>query len=590
MRGSRRPKPSMNPRPPPPSTPLEHFRHRDSDASFASSRPSSIGIGGASGSIASIDLYKDRSYQQSALSAINSYLSSHSLQVFLKFPIPPAREITETLKFLVARLDWPSPKLEDDLPVILKSLKCPFKLNKSMIRNPTVNSHQWPNLLAVIHWLFQLVRYNDHLEENSQAFLDNNPVGHYTLQSYLHYIRGQDDEADEVDREFVGKFERQRDESEEQLRVLQQHAAELEAEVEALRSEPSPREALEKEKSMLEEDVSKFHEMIENLDKNVKKLQKVLEEKERALEAKREEKKRILQENEELKKRVESQSFNERDVERMKRELQAVERDIGEAELARNVWEEKVWDLDNTLGPKLKELEALAMECNQVMRRLKLCNGFQYVLNPKGSTPAEVMGVDYKSTIKPALESYSQKIKKDSVETLDELISLQHQSSALSANIEEKRNDIATFQSHLDEVEAQLNLLRKETQDYTHRCEEEARKMMDEVKKEAHDMNIVEREAAEILKTSKLKLQEITKQSEEETQKCARELIAIIDSVSKYKEYVQSKIAEMKRDVSDTAAMLSDTHKGSLQSQYSFLFDSSQLSESTQASNDNQRQ
>lgn len=216
------------------------------------------------------------------------------------------------------------------------------------------------------------MRYNDHLEENSQAFLDNNPVGHYTLQSYLHYIRGQDDEADEVDREFVGKFERQRDESEEQLRVLQQHAAELETKVEALRSEPSPREALEKEKSMLEEDVSKFHEMIENLDKNVKKLQKVLEEKERALEAKREEKKRILQENEESKKRVESQSFNERDVERMKRELQAVERDIGEAELARNVWEEKVWDLDNTLGPKVKELEALAMECNQVMRRFVL--------------------------------------------------------------------------------------------------------------------------------------------------------------------------------------------------------------------------
>lgn len=49
-------------------------------------------------------------------------------------------------------------------------------------------------------------------------------------------------------------------------------------------------------------------------------------------------------------------------------------------------------------------------------------------------------------------------------------------------------------------MEAQLNLLRKETQDYTYRCEEEARKMMDEVKKEAHDMNIVEREAAEILK------------------------------------------------------------------------------------------
>ena len=49
-------------------------------------------------------------------------------------------------------------------------------------------------------------------------------------------------------------------------------------------------------------------------------------------------------------------------------------------------------------------------------------------------------------------------------------------------------------------MEAQLNSLRKETQDYTHRCEEEARNMMDGVKKEAHEMNIVESEAAEILK------------------------------------------------------------------------------------------
>ncbi|KAL6184643.1 hypothetical protein ACLB2K_046043 [Fragaria x ananassa] len=578
MRGTRL-KPSMNPRPPPPSTPLDHFRHRDSDASFASSRPSSIGLGGGASSIANVDLYKDRSYQQSALSAINSYLASHSVQVFLKFPIPPAREITEALKFLVTRLDWPSPKLEDDLQVILKSLKCPFKLNKSMIRNPTVNSHQWPNLLAVIHWLFQLVRYNDHLDQNSDAFLDGNPVGQYTLRSYLHYIRGQDDEAEEVDREFVGKFERQRDESEEQLKVLREHAAELEAKVEALRSEPSLKEKLERERSVLEEDVGKFHEMIENLDKNVKKLQKVVEAKEKELEAKREEKKRILQENEELKKRVESQSFNERDVERMKRELQAVERDIGEAELARNVWEEKVWELDNALGPKVKEMETLAMECNQFMRRLKLCNDFQYKLNPKGSTAAEVMGVDYKSTLKPALESYSQKIKKDSVETLDELILLQHQSSALSADIEGKRYEISTLQSRLDEVEAQLNSLKKEIQDYTCGCEEEIRKMMDKVQKEAHDMNIVEREANEILKTSKLKLQEVTEQTEEETQKCARELFSIIESVSRYKEHVQSKIAEVKSDVSDTAAMLSNTHKGSLQSQYSFLFDSSQGSE-----------
>lgn len=45
-----------------------------------------------------------------------------------------------------------------------------------------------------------------------------------------------------------------------------------------------------------------------------------------------------------------------------------------------------------------------------------------------------------------------------------------------------------------------MNSLKKEIQDYARGCEEEIRKMMDKVQKEAHDMNIVEREADEILK------------------------------------------------------------------------------------------
>lgn len=83
---------------------------------------------------------------------------------------------------------------------------------------------------------------------------------------------------------------------------------------------------------------------------------------------------------------------------------------------------------------------------------MKLGNNFQYVLNAKGSTPAEVMGIDYKSTIKPALDSYSDDIKKNSVEKLEELISLQRQSSELSAKIEGQRNYIAKLQSHIEEV------------------------------------------------------------------------------------------------------------------------------------------
>ena len=48
---------------------------------------------------------------------------------------------------------------------------------------------------------------------------------------------------------------------------------------------------------------------------------------------------------------------------------------------------------------------------------------------------------------------------------------------------------------------------------------------------------------------------------------CARELYALIDSVSKYKEYMASKISEMKSSLSETVGSVSDLYKGSLTAQ-----------------------
>ncbi|KAI4296275.1 hypothetical protein L6164_036247 [Bauhinia variegata] len=556
--------------PPPSPTPLEyHHRQfpgssaRDSDASFASSRPSSAGVGRPT----TVDLYKERSFQQSAVATINAYLSSHSFPVSFKSTVPSAKDIHETLKFLMSRLDFPTTKLADDLPILLRSLNYPFKLNKSILKAPAA-PHQWPTFLALIHWLVQIAMYNDHVSSsaNSTSFIEDNVLYLYTLNSYLHYIRGDDDAMEELDRECKEKLEREKGNAADKVKATEETLAKLEAELEALKSRPSQKEELDRDKNMLENDVNKFHKIIEEFTGRIKEVEKVLSEKEKQLEAKLQEHKKICEENAELKKRVDLQTFNARDVERMKRELQAVDRDIGEAELARNAWEERSWELDTTLGHKFKDLEALALDCNQAIRRLKIGNGFQYQLNAKGTTPAEIMGIDYKSTLKPALNSFADDIKRSSMENLEELISLQQKSSENATRIEGKRNNIATLQSQIDEMEAQLKRLKKETQDYVYSCAAEAKKMLDEVEHEAHSLDIVEREAADVLKASQLKLQEAIKQSEEETQMCARELFMLVDSVSKYKEYMGSKIAEMRSDLSETAVVVSDAYKGSFPS------------------------
>ncbi|XP_052112053.1 kinetochore protein NDC80 homolog [Arachis duranensis] len=136
---------------------------------------------------------------------------------------------------------------------------------------------------------------------------------------------------------------------------------------------------------MLEDDVKKFNLLIEDVGRKIEEMVKVLAEKEKVLEAKERENHRVCEENRELRRMVEAQPVNARDVERMKRELQALEREIEVGELARNVWEDKSQELENSLSHEFKDLEALALDCNQELRRLKIGDDIQYQLNAKGT-------------------------------------------------------------------------------------------------------------------------------------------------------------------------------------------------------------
>lgn len=203
------------------------------------------------------------------------------------------------------------------------------------------------------------------------------------------------------------------------------------------------------------------------------------------------------------------------------------------------------------------------MDCNQSLKRLKFGNEIQYQLNPKGTTPAQILGIDHKVVLKPALRSLADENKKSYMKKSEELASYEQKSGKNAVRLEGKRNQLAAIELLIDEMEAQQNMMKNKTQEYTSRCSAEAKKMLEDVQLADHDLDIMEREAAEVLKTSELKLQEVITQTEEEVQMRASELFRVADSVSKYKEYMGSKISEMRRNVSETAAAVSDAYRGS---------------------------
>lgn len=338
---------------------------RDSDASLCSSRPSSLG----GRPVAVSALLTDRSAQAAALRSVNSFLTSHSSPVHLKPPLPSARDITEALRFILGRLDWPLVDLDDDLPSLLRQLHCPIKLNRSALKAPGT-PHAWPSLLSVLYWLVQLASVSDHLAVSASPQADQpNDLLLFVTRSYSLFISGEDDAVEDLDEEYLGKAQHQVANTAAAIDALDKEAMDLESKLQALRAEPSKKEALEREKGMLVEDVKKFQAVVDTWGGKVAAMEASLGQWEKELETKEKENKRLCEENHELQERISTQCVNVRDVERMKREMQVVEREIADAEGARNALEEKAWELEAAISRKLNEIELLLEKCNTAVKK-----------------------------------------------------------------------------------------------------------------------------------------------------------------------------------------------------------------------------
>lgn len=375
----------------------------------------------------------------------------------------------------------------------------------------------------------------------------------YVTHSYSLFISGDDEAVASLDEEYVSKARAHAEAAAEVVQALEKEAEDLEVKRTKLTSGPSRREALEAEKEAFTADVQKFEAVVKSWATKIKEKEESLVDLEKELEAKVMDGRRMVAENEELVKRVEAQVVNVRDADRMQREMQAVEHDIAKVENGKVVLEEKGWELEAAVVRKLEEIEALAEQCNQALRKLKPGINFQYMLNAKGFTPAEILGTSYKTVLKPALNTLADETKRISVSKIDDSIDLEKQLQGNVKILEEKKSHISVEQAKTDEMVARLNSLDLEIGNHVSRCTADARQMKDELERKEHHLTTVEKEADGFLKNSEHRLQDALQETDEETQMCASELLQLIDSITEYKEFMETSISGMKKDLYECA-------------------------------------
>lgn len=90
---------------------------------------------------------------------------------------------------------------------------------------------------------------------------------------------------------------------------------------------------------------------------------------EKELEAKVSDTQCAAAEIQDLLKQVDAQPVNVKDVDRMRREMQAIEDDIANTEKGKAALEDKFWEVEAKLVTKLEELERHAHQCNQALKK-----------------------------------------------------------------------------------------------------------------------------------------------------------------------------------------------------------------------------
>ena len=77
---------------------------------------------------------------------------------------------------------------------------------------------------------------------------------------------------------------------------------------------------------------------------------------------------------------------------------------------------------------------------------------FHYMINSKGSSPAEMLGPGYKTVLKPALLAHSEENKRIAISNRAEFVDLQKELQESAKILEEERSNISSLQAKHDQV------------------------------------------------------------------------------------------------------------------------------------------
>ncbi|KAH9490924.1 kinetochore-associated Ndc80 complex subunit ndc80 [Bulinus truncatus] len=528
-------------------------------------RPSSgIGVRGRTDVIKDTRPIYDKKYQAQCIKQLLEYLVSHQYPYPIShklLELPSAKDFFKIFEFIVSQF-WfgykQVPKMEEEVPRVLKLMGYPFTISKTQLMSAG-SPHTWPHLLAALIWIIDTLPTTAAIIESHggiDAFIfessESDPVPlekiifDDNIRTYNAFMAGADtfEEQDEcVEKILMHKLQGGN------VQELHDENIRLEAELNLMEQTEKKRrkliEAIENCKcdlKILSAHVSNLKDYRKGIEMENNSLKEELTNLYKNLQTEREELHRLQEV-------YEKQEFSAADVERLKAEQDSLRLEVDKLEKQIANIDSDNWDISMKQAKVNEEVEKeastynrLAIDLKLVPETTELANGRDFRLYSGVSSDPETA---FERDVKPMLLSLKNTLR-DSIRQKDkQLFQLKGENEQFFEHLTECKSKLEKMKKELNSLDEEIDSLKKVLSSDKMSSSNEIENIQQNVKQLEDIVKSLKLEHSRVMEDYRKSVEKVNAKKEEVENKAAareKQFISLCEDAKNYKQCVQQKL------------------------------------------------
>ena len=283
---------------------------------------------------------------------------------------PSGKDFNNIVQFLFRLIDpnlsCPG-KFEDEVIQMFKYIRYPYNISKNGL-SAVGSPHSWPQLLASLMWLIELLEYDEEVMNNNED--EMNDFGElddpsatekvffsYLRKAYVSFLGGDDDAYNDLTDEFTQAFQSKNADIVAQTQNLEDQNNELLKEIAEVESRRLVLPQLQAKKKDYENDMGKFENLINQLKKHKEACQAKIQSRQSELDKTNATIKATEENIHALKEKISVQELSPEDVKRMSEEREHLQESLLATSETSSLLQKKVWDAELVLRDRVQSME-----------------------------------------------------------------------------------------------------------------------------------------------------------------------------------------------------------------------------------------